>query len=278
MLYPCATTMWCFHIFIWGLFQANIDIFDCFQSAYIFAPPSLSCHTMDISPGPPLSKTNHLARLKWEAAWQEARVEAMCLQKTRCAVLMKFTLWSIDLPCSLIDAVFKNSLVWGMRSYRAAGTPVGHICLCLQNEEHSVSSKKRGLTGPPRAQWVTLSPCTRHTHTHTHTQKQYACTLSHRVRKRISYFARSHAPTYPSVVYYWLLGVKRLILSCVPIAVFLCAGCNGTSCSAAAAPSPQILHPNRCKIHTLHLEAVVVQFLAKSWVINQLWGDFIGCY
>ena len=174
MLYPCATTMWCFHIFIWGLFQANIDIFDCFQSAYIFAPPSLSCHTMDISPGPPLSKTNHLARLKWEAAWQEARVEAMCLQKTRCAVLMKFTLWSIDLPCSLIDAVFKNSLVWGMRSYRAAGTPVGHICLCLQNEEHSVSSKKRGLTGPPRAQWVTLSPCTRHTHTHTHKSNTHA--------------------------------------------------------------------------------------------------------
>lgn len=36
-----------------------------------------------------------------------------------------------------------------------------------------------------------------------------------------------------------------------------CAGCNKNCCSAAAAP--QIPHLNRCKIHTLHLEAVLVQ-------------------
>lgn len=38
----------------------------------------------------------------------------MFVPKHRSAALMKSTLWSIDLACGLIDAVFKNSLVWGM--------------------------------------------------------------------------------------------------------------------------------------------------------------------
>lgn len=37
------------------------------------------------------------------------------------AALMKSTLWSIDLACSLIDAVFKNSLSWGMGELQGSG-------------------------------------------------------------------------------------------------------------------------------------------------------------
>lgn len=36
------------------------------------------------------------------------------------AALMKTTLWSIDPACGLIDAVFKNSLVWGMGELRGS--------------------------------------------------------------------------------------------------------------------------------------------------------------
>lgn len=38
----------------------------------------------------------------------------MCVPKPCSVALMKSTPWSIDLACGLIDAVFKNSLVWGM--------------------------------------------------------------------------------------------------------------------------------------------------------------------
>lgn len=79
------------------------------------------------------------------------------VKKPHSAALMKSTLWCIDLACGLIDAVFKNSLVWGMwelqggrRSCRA------HLSMFTEPATFS-QQQNRGLTGTPRTQWGTLS-------------------------------------------------------------------------------------------------------------------------
>lgn len=185
----------------------------------------------------------------------------MCVPKPCSTALMKSTLWSIDLACGLIDAVFKNSLVWGMwelqggrRSCRA------HLSMFTEPGAFSQQQEKRpdgGHPGPNESHCHSV-PVT-HKNSHTQGGKRTFCTF---------------LCSYISICrYYWLPGVKDLILFCVLVADRLCAGCNKASHSAAAA---QILHPNRCKIHTLHLEAVVVQL--SPWVLGHksAVGGFYG--
>lgn len=68
--------------------------------------------------------------------------------------------WSIDLACSLIDAVFKNSLVWGaveLQGQRALRLAT----FVYVNRSSAVYSAAAGEAWPPGPWWVTPSPCAR---------------------------------------------------------------------------------------------------------------------
>lgn len=141
----------------------------------------------------------------------------MCT-KPRSAALMKSTLWSIDLACGLIDAVFKNSLVWGMGELQGGRHSCRAHLSMFTEPEHSVSSEKRGLTGPPSIQWVTLSLCTRRTQKHAHTVPQgeekkanILHILMHlHIYLRLLLIAWHEAP-HPSLCAYCRLAVTRLL-------------------------------------------------------------------
>lgn len=82
--------------------------------------------------------------------------------------LKKSTLRSIDLARGLIDAVFKNSLVWGMGELRGGVRSCrAHLSLFTEPEASSQRRAKRPDGGPPWAQRVTLSLCTRRTQMNT---------------------------------------------------------------------------------------------------------------
>lgn len=105
------------------------------------------------------------AQLKWKAAWQDAQMEVVCVPKPRSAVLMKFTLWSIDLACGLIDAVFKNSLVWDMGELQGSRHSCRtHLSMFTEPRAFSQQQEKRPdkATQGSMSHTVTLYPP--HTH------------------------------------------------------------------------------------------------------------------
>lgn len=135
-------------------------------------------------------------------AWQDARVEAMSVPKPRSAALMKSTLWSIDLACSLIDAVFKNSLVWGMGELQGGRRSCwAHLSMFTEPGAFSQQQEKRpdgGHPGPNESQCHSAPDM--HTNTSIHSWPRW---------EKKKYSARFYISMCS---YYWLLGVKHLVL------------------------------------------------------------------
>lgn len=168
--------------------------------------------------------------------WCSVEVKGFCAGKPRSAVLMKPTLWSIDLACGLIDAVFKNSLDWGMgelqggrRSCRA------HLSMFTEAGAFSQLHEKRP-DRPPKVQWVTLSLRTANTNTASPGDTRSSCS------------AHSYAPTH--------LYLELLLIAWweAPHSFLVIASCNKALCPAES----QIRHLNT-SLFTLHVEAALVQ-------------------
>lgn len=169
----------------------------------------------------------------------------MSIPKPRSAALMKSTLWSIDLACCLIDAVFKNSLVWGMGELQGGRRSCwAHLSMFTELGAFSQQQEKRpdgGHPGPNESQCHSVPDV--HTNTSKHSSPRWG--------KKTNIL---HVLTYTCVVI-----IDCLVWSTSSFSMGLLQASWPCACYNKTSRSAQIFHLNRCNIHTLHLEAVVVQ-------------------
>lgn len=169
----------------------------------------------------------------------------MFVPKHHCAALMKSTLWSIDLACGLIDAVFKNSLVWGMGELQGSRRSCrAHLSMFTEPGAFIQQQEKRPDRGPP-------VPNESHCHCTRDAQKH---TQSYNMRKKtntLSVLMQLH-------VYPWILLMFLVwSISCLSVGLLLAA-------SVEALTSSPVLHKS------LILTDVTYIFIYRTWLFGCL--------
>lgn len=127
----------------------------------------------------------------------------MCVPKPCSVALMKSTLWSIDLACGLIDAVFKNSLVWGMGELQGSRRSCrAHLSMFTEPGTFIQQQEKRPEGG---------HPVPNESHCHSVPDTHNTCTQSHKVRKE-AHIVHVIMHLHASAIIIDVLGLNHLIL------------------------------------------------------------------